>query len=211
MYFEIITVKKIKTASLMAIFLLSMVSSITAQIRDSHNMEIHMVLSDGVLLETAIEYPSNQIDQKGIVIFARGSGNGDMSEYADGFFDIFLRNTFLAKGVAIVYQNKRGIGKSTGNWKYGSIEQRADDLITVANYYRESNDVDTSIVGIVGHSQGGWVVLEAGARDPDLDFVISMAGPVVSVAKAHGTNWCSDPDPEIWWGAQSQHFMWSST
>jgi hypothetical protein len=37
-------------------------------------------------------------------------------------------------------------------------------------------------VGVFGHSQGGWVVVEAGSRDVPLAFVVSNSGPGVTPA-----------------------------
>lgn len=93
----------------------------------------------------------------------------------------FLLGAFLDEGIAVVFQNKRGVGRSTGTWKKNSMEGRAEDMLAVVQYYRDFPGLNAEIQGIVGHSQGGWVVYEAGSRDPELDFVISLAGPTVTL------------------------------
>ena len=40
--------------------------------------------------------------------------------------------------------------------------------------------IDPVQIGIVGHSQGGWVVQLAAAQHPDIAFFISLAGPATS-------------------------------
>lgn len=149
------------------------------------DIEINMVNSGKIVLETGIEYPIEKSDIKGLVFFSRGSGDGDMTSYADGFFDTFLREIFLKNGFGIVYQNKRGIGNSTGNWKWSSIESRAEDLLSVISYYKNIDEFADCKIGVIGHSQGGWVAMETlSVGVNEIDFVISLAGPVLSVAES---------------------------
>lgn len=146
-------------------------------------MEIHMVRSGSDLIETGIELPSQEKEIKGMVIFVRGSGSGDMRDYFPGFFDTYLRDVFLKEGYALVVSNKRGIGKSTGNWKrYSSFTLMAEDVIHIINYYSDREPNLERKVGVVGHSQGGWVVQRV-AMESNVDFAISLVGPVTSLAE----------------------------
>ena len=43
--------------------------------------------------------------------------------------------------------------------------------------------MDPATVGLFGHSQGGWVVLEVAAADPTIGFVVTNSGPGVSWAR----------------------------
>ena len=43
--------------------------------------------------------------------------------------------------------------------------------------------MDPARLGLFGHSQGGWVVLEVGAADPSIAFVITNSGPGVTMAR----------------------------
>ena len=56
-------------------------------------------------------------------------------------------------------------------------------------------------IGLYGHSQGGWVVIEAAARSTDIAFVMTSSGPGVTPAvqeryAARKTLEASGADPE---------------
>ena len=61
----------------------------------------------------------------------------------------------------------------------GGIEAQADDALAAVAAIRSEAGVDVPI-GLFGHSQGGWVVVEAASRSADAAFVVSNSGPGVS-------------------------------
>ncbi|MEN2284444.1 alpha/beta fold hydrolase [Algoriphagus sp. SE2] len=171
-----------------ALITLSFVSSCASTkqglIEKNEDLEIHMVKSGKDLIETGIELPPHGKKIQGMVVFVRGSGSGDMRDYFPGFFDAYLRNVFLDKGYALVVWNKRGIGNSTGNWKrYSSFTLMAEDAINIIDHYIGVDPKLGRNVGIVGHSQGGWVVQRVAGMESNVDFAISLVGPVTTLAE----------------------------
>jgi len=59
---------------------------------------------------------------------------------------------------------------------YSSIQTDATDLLAAVEYLRTRSFVDPDRVAVGGHSVGGIVSVLAGARDPKLRAVISLAG-----------------------------------
>lgn len=59
---------------------------------------------------------------------------------------------------------------------YSSIRTDATDLLAAVEYLRTRSFVDPDRVAVGGHSVGGIVSVLAGARDPKLRAVISLAG-----------------------------------
>jgi uncharacterized protein len=137
--------------------------------------------SEGARLEYEIMVPTGGAELKPAVVFAVGSGTSGYQNYAPGFREELIESIFLPRDYAIYYFNKRGVGDSTGNWKWGSIEEQATDVLAAVDHLRSTPGIDPDRIGIIGHSQGGWVVQLAGSLDPDVDFVISLSGPTVSV------------------------------
>jgi pimeloyl-ACP methyl ester carboxylesterase len=88
-----------------------------------------------------------------------------------------IRAAFLGTGVAVCSFDKRGVGESSGSWLLAGIRDQAADLALSLRAARAI--VADGPVGLFGHSQGGWVVLEA-ARPVGADFVITNSGPAVS-------------------------------
>jgi hypothetical protein len=69
------------------------------------------------------------------------------------------------------------VGASSGSWLTAGIEAQAADLVAELAAARSVlGDVPT---GLFGHSQGGWVVLEA-STVANPDFIITNSGPAVS-------------------------------
>src|SRR5690606_15089673 len=62
-----------------------------------------------------------------------------------------------------------------------TIERLAEDALAAIRYLQEREEVSRNHVGVVGHSQGGWVAQLAAARSPDVAFVVLLAGPSQTV------------------------------
>lgn len=110
------------------------------------------------------------------VLMHPGSGPSDRDN--DVFFPP-IREHLLANDVAVASFDKRGVGRSSGSWLDAGIEDQAGDAVACL----EALQADESIggpIGLFGHSQGGWVVLDAAARCPDAGFVITSSGPGVT-------------------------------
>ena len=141
----------------------------------------HTVTSARVRLEAELVMPAGGEDVKGAVVFSVGSGGGNFRDYIPGFEERLIDSIYLPRDIAVFYFNKRGVGKSTGNWKWGSIEQQAEDTLAAVEYLRSLPEIDPDNIGLLGHSQGGWVVQLAGSLDPRIAHVVSLAGPAVTV------------------------------
>lgn len=113
-----------------------------------------------------------------------GSGSSSIREALTESFPFWLdvADFLLAKGYAVLAFDKAGVGRSTGDWRTRSFEDRAEEAIAAIEYLRSRPEVDGSRIGLIGHSQGGYIAQLAAARAPtQVAFVISLAGPAVSV------------------------------
>ena len=108
-----------------------------------------------------------------------GSGPSDRDN--DVFFPP-IREHLLASRIAVCSFDKRGVGGSTGDWRDAAIEEQADDLLACVAVLAADAELATP-VGVFGHSQGGWVVLEAGSRESPIAFAVTSSGPGVTPAE----------------------------
>jgi dipeptidyl aminopeptidase/acylaminoacyl peptidase len=118
------------------------------------------------------------------VVFQQGSGKHSFDGYekeAWGPHKFYIEDVLLEQGYAVLYCNKRGLGNSSGNWKHNDFYGRADDAYAAVEYLKTRPDIDSSKIGISGHSQGGWIAQIAAAQHEDIAFVIALAGPTVGV------------------------------
>jgi len=119
------------------------------------------------------------------VVLVDGSGPGSKDEW--GGWPEWIADC----GAVVLRHDKPGCGGSPGDWRDQSFDDRADESLSAARVLRSVPD--TTSVGLCGISQGGWVALLAGARDPDaVDFVVSISGPGVTPAKQERTRIARD-------------------
>jgi len=112
------------------------------------------------------------------VLMHPGSGPSDRDN--DWYFPP-IREYLLEAGIAVCSFDKRGVGGSGGNWLEAGIEEQADDLLAgLAVFESESPGLP---IGLFGHSQGGWVVVEAAGRGVPVAFVMPSSGGGASPAR----------------------------
>ncbi|MGD0189364.1 MAG: alpha/beta fold hydrolase [Rhizomicrobium sp.] len=108
------------------------------------------------------------------ILFLHGSG-------AEGrWANSYLAHKFAEAGFAALITDKRGVGKSTGDWKTVGFDALADDALAGLRFLRAQPDIDTARVGIYGHSQGGTFSPMVAVRDGNLAFVIASAASGMS-------------------------------
>jgi pimeloyl-ACP methyl ester carboxylesterase len=113
------------------------------------------------------------------VLMHPGSGPSDRDN--DVLFPP-IREHLLGAGIAVCSFDKRGVGGSAGSWLDAGIAEQAEDLLAALAVF-ESESLRGLPIGLFGHSQGGWVVVEAAGRGASVAFVITNSGPGVSPAR----------------------------
>lgn len=141
-------------------------------------------------IEAILIRPNNK-ENTPAVVFQQGSGNHSFKGYeieAWGPHKFYIEDVLLEQGYAVLYCNKRGLGKSTGNWRKNSFYGRAEDAYAAVTYLKTLDFIDPDRIGISGHSQGGWIAQIVAAQHEDVAFIIALAGPTVSVKAQTGWN-----------------------
>ncbi len=88
----------------------------------------------------------------------------------------------LNSGVAMLQFDKRGVGESTGRFDAAEYADLRDDAAVLAKWLRQQPGIDARRTGVLGGSEGGMIAVSIAAMDPEVAFVISMAGPAQSAA-----------------------------
>jgi len=112
-----------------------------------------------------------------IAIMISGSGPQDRDEALAYHKPFLVIADYLAKhGIGTLRYDDRGVAKSEGNFALATSEDFASDAIAGLEFLKEKG---YSVVGTIGHSEGGMVSAMVGANYP-IDFIISLAGTAVS-------------------------------
>lgn len=86
-----------------------------------------------------------------------------------------------SKGIGVLLYDKRGCGKSTGNFSTANFNDLADDAASAFKYLTGRKDLNFSKIGFLGASQGGWLTPLAANKVSNCGFAILVVGPSVSL------------------------------
>ena len=111
---------------------------------------------------------------KAIVILQYGSG-GDSAVLTN-----FVQYLLPLKDVGVLVFDKRGTGRSKGKLT-GDFQRLADDMAAAVQAVRARPEAAGVPIGLMGESQGGWVVPITAEKAP-VNFVVVSYGLAVSIA-----------------------------
>jgi uncharacterized protein len=112
------------------------------------------------------------------LLLVTGSGPQDRDETVAGHKPfLVLADALTRAGYAVLRMDDRGVGGSSGDLAGTDYDKLAGDIVAGVGYLRSRPDVVR--VGLLGHSEGGYLVPLAAQRSADVAFVVSMAGPAV--------------------------------
>lgn len=114
-----------------------------------------------------------------LVVLVHGSGQGTRT------FPIYetVSHAFADKGIASFVYDKRGSGRSTGDWQKAQFEPLISDLLAAVGAMKAHPGIDAKRIGLWGISQAGWLMPRAALRTKDISFIVSVSGAATSVAK----------------------------
>jgi pimeloyl-ACP methyl ester carboxylesterase len=136
--------------------------------------------SDGNTLAGTLSIPEGTGKHPAIIMIS-GSGANNRDEEIYGFKLFKIIADHLSRyGIAVLRYDKRGVGESKGKSVSESTTMDfAGDVEKAVQYLKTRNDIDTTKIGLFGHSEGGVIAPIVASRNKDIDFIILMAGPAV--------------------------------
>jgi uncharacterized protein len=115
------------------------------------------------------------------LLLITGSGAQDRNEEILGHKPFLVIADHLTRaGYAVLRVDDRGVGGSTGDDASATYDELLGDVLAGVALLRDHPRVDPDSVGLLGHSQGGFLAPAAAlAADGGVAFTILMAGPAV--------------------------------
>ncbi|MFI5781508.1 alpha/beta hydrolase family protein [Nocardia sp. NPDC051570] len=116
------------------------------------------------------------------VVLITGSGAQDRNEEVFGHKPFLLiADTLTKAGYAVLRTDDRGIGGTGGKLSTADYTDLSNDVVAGLTFLRGRTDIDRTRIGLLGHSEGGYLApLVASRPDSGVAFVIMMAGPAAS-------------------------------
>jgi dienelactone hydrolase len=161
--------------ALLAAFLLISTQALAADPR----VEDVMFASHGVTLAGSIAWPAGK--PIAAIVFIHGSG--PQSRNLD------LARRFADHGIAALVYDKRGAGKSGGDYEGNqsvsgqNVALLADDAAAALDALANNSALKDVPLGFTGISQAGWIAPLAAAKNSKAGFLVLWSGPVCKVSE----------------------------
>lgn len=86
----------------------------------------------------------------------------------------YIADRFARAGIAAMVYDKRGTGRSSGDWRFATYEDLARDALAGFAFLAGRPDIDARRIGIYGHSEGGLIAPLAQTLAPDrVAFIVA--------------------------------------
>jgi dienelactone hydrolase len=138
-----------------------------------------------------VTYPGQGVDLAGAltmpqgpgpftaVVLVTGSGAQNRDEELFGHKPFLLLADVLTRaGYAVLRVDDRGIGGSGGSLYESGYDELTGDVVAGVEFLRGRPEINRDRIGLLGHSEGGYLVPLAAQRTP-VAFAVLMAGPAV--------------------------------
>jgi len=115
------------------------------------------------------------------VILISGSGPQNRDAEMFGHKPFFVLSDYLTrKGIAVLRFDDRGIGKSEGIFENAITSDFANDVRAAMDYLRSRTEINDNKIGLIGHSEGGIIAPMIASENPDVRFIVLLAGTGIS-------------------------------
>jgi dienelactone hydrolase len=136
---------------------------------DEHRVEFH---NRAVRLAGSLLLPRSEAPVPAVV-FVHGAGRQTREAYRE------VGEYFASRGIAALIYDKRGTGRSGGDYEsFEPYENLVDDALSAVAFLKERHEVAPSRIGIWGLSQGAYISAAAASRSEGIRFIIVVGADV---------------------------------
>lgn len=146
---------------------------------DEQDVEFENPAASGVRIACTLTSPRGDGPFPAVSLL---SGSGPHKRDQENFghpLGLVLADFLTRKGIAVLRCDDRGVGKSTApreRLSSSTYLDMASDASAMVSYLKENKKINARQIGLVGHSEGGVVAPLAVVSDPDVSFLILLAG-----------------------------------
>jgi alpha/beta superfamily hydrolase len=146
--------------------------------------------ADNIKLAGTLTIPKN-VKQPSVAILISGSGpqnrNSEIKQFNHRPF-LVLSDYLTKNGIAVLRYDDRGIADSEGDFSTATSYDFATDVEAAVTYLKTRTDIDTTKIGLIGHSEGGIIAPIVAANSTSaIAFTVLLAAPGVSGDKVLNT------------------------
>ena len=136
--------------------------------------------SDSLTLAGTLTLPADKGPHP-VVVLISGSGPQNRDEEVFGHKPFLVLADHLTRnGIAVLRYDDRGTAESTGNYAAATSKDFAQDVVHAVAFLKNQPMIDSSNIGLIGHSEGGLIAPMVANQSPDVSFVVLLAGTGVT-------------------------------
>lgn len=139
-------------------------------------------LDGGHQLSGVLSMPKGKIKSAAILLSGSGPTTKDADIAGHKIF-LVLADQLTRQGIAILRYDDRGVGLSSGDFAAATSKDFADDAVAAYRFLAADAHFANRKVGLIGHSEGGLIGAIAAAKESEIDFLVTLAGPGTSGAE----------------------------
>ena len=132
--------------------------------------------SAGITLAGTLSLPSKDGVYPAVILIS-GSGPQNRDEELLEHKPFLVLSDYLTKnGIAVLRYDDRGVAASKGDFKSATTADFAKDASAALAYLRTRKEINTSKIGLAGHSEGGVIAPLIASTDKKVSFMVLLAG-----------------------------------
>ncbi len=136
--------------------------------------------TDQIELAATLSIP-NTLGKYAAVVLISGSGPQNRDEELLGHKPFLVLADYLTRnGIAVLRYDDRGVGKSKGVFANASTYDFSRDAEAAVHYLKTLPNIDTTKIGLIGHSEGGMIAPIIASHNQSIHFIVLLAGPGLS-------------------------------
>jgi alpha-beta hydrolase superfamily lysophospholipase len=145
--------------------------------------------AEAPLRETEVTFANGAVSLSGTIVTPAGAGPFPGIVFLQGsgaegrWASRYLAEAFARRGIASLIYDKRGVGRSTGDWRTSDFSDLVRDGEAAVETLRSNPHVASGYVGIYGHSQGATIAPWLASDDRHVAFVVAAAGGSARMAE----------------------------
>jgi len=149
-----------------------------------HSEEISFInqSANNIKLSGTLTVPKD-VKNPPVAVLITGSGPQDRNEELGPFNHrpfLVLSDHLTKKGIAVLRFDDRGVAESEGDHSIATSADFATDVGAAVDYLKTRKDINTDTIGLIGHSEGGFIAPMLASSREDIAFIVMLAGTGVS-------------------------------
>lgn len=137
-----------------------------------------------ITLHAAYYTPKQKEDLKGALVIVHGSAPTTHEDVT------YYTRIGTRLGMAVLAYDKRGVGKSEGQYRSFTVEGSkkwfrtlASDVLACYTWLYERPELKDKKIGLLGGSQAGWIMPLAASQNSNINFIVIGEGVAVSAGE----------------------------